>query len=742
MSASVNDIAFAFPPASGHVVSFAGHLGVGYLRAALAESGIKSCQYLNPQPGTVSEVARDLLALRPGIIGFTAYDANFPLCLSIAQSIKRQQPSMKIVFGGPSVTFGAKELLARHESIDLCILGESEETAPRFLGDLLEGTFPEDDQVGVAFRRQGEIVCTADPPLVGTTAPTVQSALDVSPSPYLSGMLQDGRTGLLTGRGCTHQCQYCCFAALARKKLRLHSVERVLAELEFIAAHQQRTGQHYVVPVHDDAFTLLPARAQSLCQTIIDRRLKLTLSCVTRADAVDDELLKLMRAAGFVSVAFGLESAVPAVLRATGKVRPPDWPDHDLAPERRFVEQVRQSVISAKKLGFTVGVSIILGLPTETAADGEATLRFIKALPIDYYVHNFLSLFPGTPLWDTHSRYNLDCSIDEMGLPVTTGYAYDVETLRPRPKCMLESHASLIRVLAAEAIYDCEVPSATGDSIRTVIIEAEELTAETAEWLRKVLAVGGTLLQLYPPLKCNQSEQRIQRDRCMMTEHLVPARHYIQVKRTRTRTGNDRYVIACSNTDLYRTHKPRLVSITSTDGPSPMFAWLRGVSTSCEICEVSPALLQSAELTRLTRCIDAEPAPSPLQQMPIPPRFRYAGRWLKDIASCKSLDRLEVDNEGNVRCCRFGDPLGKVGDTKEHLTKCLSKLARSAEKRRGCHGCTRAECPRCPFPGLDDRTYCGTIMQCAPALRTLNWIRMYSRLPSMVARQRDWTAAE
>jgi hypothetical protein len=249
-------------------------------------------------------------------------------------------------------------------------------------------------------------------------------------------------------------------------------------------------------------------------------------------------------------------------------------------------------------------------------------------------------------------------------------------------------------------------------------------------------------LQLYPPLKRDQSEQRIQRDRCMMTEHLVPARHYIQVKRTPTRTRNDRYVIACSKTDLYRTHKPSLVSITSTDGPSPMFAWLRGVSASCELCDVSPALLQSTELTRLTRCIDAEPAPSPLTQMPIPPRFRYAGRWLKEIVSCKSLDRLEVDSEGNVRCCRFGDPLGKVGDTKEHLTGRLSELARIAEQRRGCHRCTMAECPRCPFPGLDDRTYCGTIMQCAPAFRTLSWIRMYSRLPSMVARQRDWTAAE
>jgi len=114
MSASANDIVFTFPPAYNHVGSFTGHLGVGYLRAALAKSGIKSCQYLNPRPGTIGEVVRDLVVLKPGMIGFTAYNANFPLCLSIAKRLKQQQPGMKIVFGGPSVTFGSKELLARH----------------------------------------------------------------------------------------------------------------------------------------------------------------------------------------------------------------------------------------------------------------------------------------------------------------------------------------------------------------------------------------------------------------------------------------------------------------------------------------------------------------------------------------------------------------------------------------------------------------------------------------------------
>src|ERR1700687_5700734 len=107
MSGSAHDIVFVFPPANRNHGSFPSHLGAGYLRSVLAEFGIRSCQYLNRQPGTIGEVARDLIALKPGMIGFTAYDANFPLALSIARSIKQQKPNIKIVFGGPSVTFGA-----------------------------------------------------------------------------------------------------------------------------------------------------------------------------------------------------------------------------------------------------------------------------------------------------------------------------------------------------------------------------------------------------------------------------------------------------------------------------------------------------------------------------------------------------------------------------------------------------------------------------------------------------------
>jgi radical SAM superfamily enzyme YgiQ (UPF0313 family) len=734
MSIGKSDILFVFPPAPGNIGAFRNHLGVAYLRAALAREGMATAQYLSENPGTVDAVAEDIIRQQCPIAGFTVYDANAPLSIAIAQCIKQRKPGTRVVFGGPTVTFNARSLMERHPAIDACVMGEAEETAAQIFTKLLDGRDLDDTQPGVAFRRNEEVVRTTLPPLVGSREPGVQGVLDSTPSPYLSGILADGHEGVLTGRGCTHHCQYCCFAAIARRHLRLHSIERVLAELEYIAGHQRRSGEHYPVTILDDAFTLLPPRAKVLCQAIADRKLNLTLSCITRADTLDEELIRLMREAGFVSVSFGLESAVPSVLRAIGKVRSPDWHDRDLAPERQFIERVRSSVLLAKKYGFKVSVSIILGLPTETPADGVETLRFVKALPVDSYAHNFLNVFVGTPLWTTHEQYGIRCCLDKIGLPATTGYAYDTKMLKPGPKCNKEETAGLIRLLAADALYSCEglLP---GKGTGVVILERRELSPEIAEWLRAILTVGGTVVQVYPAMKESERGSRLYRDRSILSEHLVPFEYHIQVQPKKTIKDNEdeSWEVASANVDVYRKHRKQLLSIRASRGATPLIAWANSQGANATVCEISEYLSRPSDLVRLMNRIEKENAVSYLRRMPIPPHVKYSARWLSGKAPCFSLSRIEIDGYGKIRCCRHGQPIGKVGDSPKVLSKRLAQLASAVERRRGCAECRNALCPRCPFPGIEDRAYCRVMTQSGPAHRLLEWIRLYSQLPLLVA---------
>lgn len=745
METKAADIVFVFPPGYENLGAFRYHLGVSYLRAALAREQIATVQYLNPAPGTVDDVADDVLKRRPGVVGFTVYDTNFALSTAIARSIKRKRRGIRVVFGGPSASFCAPQILESQPDVDACVLGEAEETGGHIFTKLLAPGVLQEVPPGLAVRQDGEIVGTALPPLVGGTDPTplpAYSMLDAVPSPYLTGALDDGRTGILTGRGCTHHCQYCCFAALGRKRLRLHSTERVLAEMQCIADLQKRHGERYVVPIYDDAFTLLPARAKSLCQAMIDRRLGLTLSCITRADAVDEELLRLMRDAGFISVAFGLESAVPSVLRAVGKVRPPGWAQPDLEPERDFVERLRNSVITAKAYGFNVGVSIILGLPTETLEDAKATLRFVKTLPVDFYMHNFLVVYPGTPLWDTHDRYGIRCALDSTGLPLTTDYAYRPEKLRPLRRCSLEQDAQVIKVLATDVLQGCNASFKLEGATSAALLHGGALTRESAEWLARILDVGSTLVHVYPGLKRAKESLQLSDDRRTFIGCLVPARHYIQVLCRPERDGNARWMLACSGVDVYATHKPKLLSVTTSDGATPFLNWLAGTPTECTLCEVRDVLRRPNELIRFLDGVANESVGDRLRRMPVPPALKYPGRWLEEKSPCLSLTRIEVDPEGVVRPCRYGEPIGQVGDERPALQRRLAVLTAEAELRRGCGECPHRDCPRCPFPGVDDRTYCTIMRYQGRALDFLKWVHAYSRVPCLLSIERDKVAGD
>jgi anaerobic magnesium-protoporphyrin IX monomethyl ester cyclase len=728
-----SDIVFVFPPAHGNPGVFRQHLGVAYLRTALAPTGISTEQYCSEKPGNIDVVTKDILARKPGLVGFTVYDSNYPTALALARRIKAQRPGVIVVFGGPTATFSAAELMKRADVIDACVMGEAEETGPTILRHLLDGADLAEETTGLAFRRGDDVFCGPLPPLVGSHRVGAECSLDATPSPYLSGILASGRTGVLTGRGCTHHCQYCVFAALGRKTLRLHSMERVLAELESIAEIQNREGRHDVIPIHDDTFTLLVPRAKALCQAIIDRKLRLPLSCITRADRVDEELLQLLRHAGFVSIAFGLESAVPQVLRAAGKVRPPEWPDSDLSPEKVFVQNVKTSVVAAKKLGFNVGVSIILGLPTETAEQGAETLRFVRTLPINYYMHNYLWLFPGTPLWNSGAAYGINRALNEQGLPITTSYAYDPGSLKPQPHCTLEQDAALVRLMAADAMFSCAMSPVVGRGTAAIVIDEPELTPGTAAWASALLDIGGLLIHILPPLAHDLLAQQLGRDRLLLAEELVPARHYVHVIPGRSRAMTERWLVTCPAVDVMLAHKPHLLTITARGGPEPLQDWLEGKGCAADLCELDGYLAHPAEINKMLRKVNRGDLLESVRRKPIPPHIRYVGRWLKGSTPCGTLTRLEVDSSGCVRCCRHGDPIGRVGDTRRTLTRNMSSAIRSAAMRRGCDSCRLDHCPRCPFPGVTDETYCSIMRSQVRALEFLGVVHLCSRFPVLLA---------
>lgn len=491
---------FVMPP-GGVVPYFAEHLGTAFLRTMLAREGIPSAQYLPRRNVPLPAFARFLSEHRPAVVGLTAYESNLRGCRAMARAVRERLPEALVIVGGPNATFSPEETLEL-VGADACLRGAGEGTIVRIVQAMLGAEGP---------RRPAELLADV-PNLVvraadgsrRTRAGDLSSfpgehfgCLDDIPSPYQAGLLETADVGLLTARGCNQHCTYCSFAEISGRRIHTHGVERVLEDAAALEALVHRTERRRLaISVLDDAFTLSPRRARAICEGLIRRGLRMPLDCETRADRVDAELLRLMRRAGFVSVSFGLESAVPRVLRAMGKVRDPATRDDPaFEAERDFLERLRRAVGWAQEAGLAAAVSVIGGFPGETADDFRATLAFVESLGVPWYAHNVLSALPGTPVYRERERHGLRVEREAGSGAWRTYHAYDVESVRPlesssRHRALWEEASEI-----ADAICGRPRPArASDDAAWAAVLHLGEADRSVAAWLREVLAVSGAVV--------------------------------------------------------------------------------------------------------------------------------------------------------------------------------------------------------------------------------------------------------
>lgn len=497
-------VLFVMAP-GGSVRSFPEHLGTAYLRAILRRAGIPSLQYLPARNPALAGFADALRELRPRAVGFTVYESNLGLTRSMARAVRETLPGAAILVGGPNATFSPEETLDLIEA-DAALRGAGENAIVPLV-EALRDAGPSASLEDVLGHIPNLVIRTPDGPL--RTRPGDLSSfpggrfrtLDDIPSPFQDGVVATPDVGYLSARGCNQHCTYCSFAAISGRRVAFHSVERVLSDLEALVSLARRLPpRNEVIQICDDAFTLVPGRTRRICEGILERGIRLPLWCEARGDQASPDLLRLMRRAGFVSIAFGLESAVPRVLRTIGKVRAPDSADDpECRAEAEYLERFREAVRAARACGLAVHVSVIGGLPGESADDFRATLGFVASLGVETYSHNVLSLFPGTPLHERRLEFGLDAFRDPSTAEWRTVHSYAADEVDPLPNSTIHQ----VNWVAAQTLADalCGRPGemdAADDSAWAVVVHGGPRSRKLAAWLRRTLAIGGAVVAFVP----------------------------------------------------------------------------------------------------------------------------------------------------------------------------------------------------------------------------------------------------
>ncbi|MBN1593192.1 MAG: cobalamin-dependent protein [Candidatus Coatesbacteria bacterium] len=325
----------------------------------------------------------------PDLVGFTCLSPTVVAANRLAGAIKSHLPETFIVAGGPHISAMPERALKEFENFDAGVFGEGEHTLLEICGRVDECKPPKLDGVaGVAHRKGSEFVIEEKRPLIGdldTLAFPARHLLNLdlyrAGSTPGVGDTATNSTVLFTSRGCAEDCTFCASKITFSRKLRFRSAEHVLAEVKDCI--ENFGFDHFTID--DDTFTLNKARLTKILEGFSE--LRVSWDCDTRVNAVDEEMLQDMKAAGCKKVAFGIESGSERI-RA-------------LIKKRTTQEQIIRAFDAAKRAGLVTQAFFIIGShPSETLDEVKMTLKLAKRVAPDFIIVNVVTPFPGTELYE------------------------------------------------------------------------------------------------------------------------------------------------------------------------------------------------------------------------------------------------------------------------------------------------------------------------------------------------------
>ncbi len=362
-------------------------IGLLYVAAALERDGHQVAIIDGEADDlTPNEVLKRIEVSKADIIGAGATTVDFDYASEILKEAKARFNIITLL-GGPHATILPNQILRENSHIDYLIRGEGEITTSQLLKQLA----PKGDlsQVeGLSYREKARIIHNADRPFIPNLNDNCVPARHlVDQTKYLLTFPGKGMrrmTAIQAMRGCPFRCIYCY--RMFGSKVRFRDLRFVIDEIEDCVNNY---GVEHVTFI-DDTFMISARRVTELCEAIIERKLKFFWRCYTRADTIEEDLLRKMEKAGCKQISIGVESGNQEIL--------------DKSHKGIRLEQYVKAYKLLGKIGFEKRGSFILGLPYENTKTLRDTIDFARKLSLDRAFFNICTPYPGTQLFQMAKR--------------------------------------------------------------------------------------------------------------------------------------------------------------------------------------------------------------------------------------------------------------------------------------------------------------------------------------------------
>jgi len=330
----------------------------------------------NPRHPTWDLLRTLVLDQKPDVIGITAMTTKFGTTMQTIRFCREVLPHVPIIVGGPHAST-MPDLTMSLPEVDYVLRGEADESLPELLTVIRDGGDAGNIR-GLSYRHDGEIRHNSDRAFAQNLDALALPARDalLHPENYSS----EDMGVILTSRGCPFSCSYCFH--MWERRVRYRSISNIIEEI--VQVHEKFGTTQF--SIKDDSFTVKKKHVKDLCEAIGRLPFKISWSCTTRVDLMEDELLDIMKQAGCGLVSVGIETGSDRILRETDK-------GITHAQIERAARMLNRHRI------FWSGYFMI-GLPTETEEDIRLTMDYLRKVRPYYGGLGVYNPFPGTKLFD------------------------------------------------------------------------------------------------------------------------------------------------------------------------------------------------------------------------------------------------------------------------------------------------------------------------------------------------------
>ena len=172
------------------------------------------------------------------VVGFSTYIWNRSYNSVLARELKKANPNILILGGGPEYPIEKPNFFKAHPFLDVCAKLEGEKSFKQILETYL--TSKDFTKIpGLLINDNGKTIDTGDAIRIDD--------LDVIPSPYLTDIFKPlmekhpeirWNATLESNRGCPYACTFCDWGSLTYNKVKTFALERVYAELEWVGRNK------------------------------------------------------------------------------------------------------------------------------------------------------------------------------------------------------------------------------------------------------------------------------------------------------------------------------------------------------------------------------------------------------------------------------------------------------------------------------------------------------------------------